>query len=56
MTEQIYRCLLVLGILNQNSTENNDLNRAEPGFSKREMRYRLLGAPFNTDVFPRTEE
>jgi hypothetical protein len=53
------RCLIVLGILNQkiqNSAENNDLIRAESGFSKREMRYTLLGAPFNTNIFPRKEE
>ena len=31
-----------IGILNQNFAENNELNRAESEFSKREPRYRLL--------------
>ena len=50
-----------MGILNQNFAENNELNRAESEFSKREPRNRLLGAdittdqikPFNTDDSPR---
>jgi hypothetical protein len=51
----------VIGILNQNFNENNELNRAESEFSMRETRNGLLSAdiatvqtkPFNTDVSPR---
>jgi len=51
----------LIGILNQNYAENNELNRAKSEFSKPETRNRLLGVdiatdqtkPFNTDVSSR---
>ena len=49
MTEQINRSYRPFETLNQDFTENNELNCAKSKFSKHETRNRLLGADVATD-------